>query len=42
MSERSSTGFLDTVMDATIGRLRAAWREQLEICKRDIGFNYLP
>ena len=27
MSERSSTGFFDTVMDRTIGRLRSAWRD---------------
>jgi len=27
MSERSSAGFFDTVMDRTIGRLRAAWRD---------------
>jgi malonyl-CoA decarboxylase len=27
MSERSSLGFFDTVMDRTIGRLRAAWRD---------------
>lgn len=27
MSERSSTGFFDTMMDRTIGRLRAAWRD---------------
>lgn len=27
MSERGSTGFFDTVVDATIGRLRAAWRD---------------
>ena len=27
MSERSSTGFFDTVMDRAIGRLRAAWRD---------------
>ena len=27
MSERSSVGFFDTVMDRTIGRLRAAWRD---------------
>jgi malonyl-CoA decarboxylase len=27
MSERSSIGFFDTVMDRTIGRLRAAWRD---------------
>ena len=28
MSERSSSvGFFDTVMDRTIGRLRAAWRD---------------
>ena len=27
MSERSSVGFFDTVVDRTIGRLRAAWRD---------------
>jgi len=27
MSERSNVGFFDTVMDRTIGRLRAAWRD---------------
>ena len=27
MSERSSVGFLDTVVDRTLGRLRAAWRD---------------
>ncbi|HLJ20437.1 MAG TPA: malonyl-CoA decarboxylase [Stellaceae bacterium] len=27
MSERSNVGFFDTMMEATIGRLRAAWRD---------------
>src|SRR5580704_13625507 len=27
MSERSTVGFFDTVMDRAIGRLRAAWRD---------------
>jgi malonyl-CoA decarboxylase len=27
MSERTTVGFFDTVMDRTIGRLRAAWRD---------------